>query len=102
LTDSRHSTEQMLTLARRAIESGRDSAEIPNGYVNFDLALSIVDGCRSAINMADAHDPNTIIPKLETASAILALVQAGVAESSVKAARTFIDEAVVALRHSSA
>lgn len=98
MSSMREFTAETLARARRAIESGRDAAEVPDGYMNFDLALAIVDGCREAINMADAHDPSTVIQKLEMASTTLALVESGAAESSVKTARTQIDETIVVLR----
>jgi hypothetical protein len=91
-------TAQTLTFARHAIESGRDVAVVSDGYMNFDLALAIVDGCRNAIFMADAHDPNTLIQKLEIASESLAVFQSGAAESSVNTARTRIDETIAVLR----
>lgn len=102
MATSLESTQQALTLARRAIESGRDAAVIPKAYLNFDVALAIVDGCRSAIGMADARDPKTLIPKLEAASTSFALLEVGIAESSVKAARAYVDRAVMALRASGA
>jgi len=91
-------TTETLAFARHAIESGRDVAVVPHGYMNFDLALAIVDGCRNAICMADAHDPNTLIQKLEIASESLAIFQSGAAESSVTTARTHIDETIAVLR----
>jgi hypothetical protein len=91
-------TAKRLLVARHSIESGRDAVELPNGYLNFDLALAILDGCRDALTMADAHDPNNVIKKLETATTTLALVQSGVAEASVKTARTHIEETIEALR----
>ena len=100
VANSLESTQQALTLARRAIESARDAAAIPKAYLNFDVALAIVDGCRSAIDMADARDPKTLIPKLEAASTSFALLEAGIAEPSVKAARAYVDRAVIALRAS--
>ena len=75
-----------------------DVAVVPDEYMNFELALAIVDGCRNAICMADAHDPNTLIQKLEIASESLANFQSGAAESSVTAARTHIDETIAVLR----
>ena len=100
MANSLESTQQALTLARRAIESARDAAAIPKAYLNFDVALAIVDGCRSAIDMADARDPKNLIPKLEAASTSFALLEAGIAEPSVKAARAYVDRAVIALRAS--
>jgi hypothetical protein len=102
LANSLESAQQALTLARRAIESGREAAASPKAHLNFDVALAIVDGCRSAIEMADAHDPETLIPKLEAASTSFALLEAGIAEPSVKAARAYVDRAVLALRASGA
>jgi hypothetical protein len=92
-------TLKELLIARRSIASGREGVELPNGYLNFELALAILDGCRDAITMADAHNPNTVIEKLETATRALALLQSGVAEASVKAARTHLEGTVAALRH---
>ena len=100
MANSLESAQQALALARRAIESGREAAAIPKAYVNFDLALAIVDGCRCAIDMADAHDPETLIPKLEAASTSFAFLEAGIAAPSVKAARAYVDRAVIALRAS--
>ncbi|MDB6041961.1 MAG: hypothetical protein JWM63_512 [Gammaproteobacteria bacterium] len=91
-------TAQTLAFARHAIESGRDVAVVPEEYMNFELALAIVDGCRNAICMADAHDPNTLIQKLEIASESLAIFQSGATESSVTTARTHIDETIEVLR----
>jgi hypothetical protein len=91
-------TAKNLLVARRSIESGRRAAELPNGYLNFDLALAILDGCRDAITMADAHQPSTVIEKLEAATAALALVESGPAGAGVKAARTHIEETIAVLR----
>jgi hypothetical protein len=82
-------TTEKLALARRAIEHGRNAS---------DLALAIIDGCRAAITMADAHNPSTVVRELEIASAHLASVQACATESSVKIARQHIDETITALR----
>ena len=91
-------TAKQLRIAKRAIESGRDAAELPNGYVNFDLALAILDGCRNAITMAGSDDPHIVIQKLELAMTSLALVRSGMAEASVKTAGTRIEETIAALR----
>ena len=91
-------TAKQLGIAKRAIESGRDAAELPDGYVNFDLALAILDGCRNAITMSGSDDPHTVIQKLELAMTSLALVRSGMAEASVKTARTHIEETIAALR----
>ena len=100
LSSSLESTRQALTLARRAIEAGRAAAVVPEAYLNFDVALAIVDGCRCAIDMADAHDPDTLIPKLEAASTSFAFLETGIAKPSVKAARAYVDRAVIVLRAS--
>lgn len=97
-TTPEFSTKELL-VARHSIESGRDSAVSPSGYLNFDLALAILDGCRGAITMADAHNPNTVIEKLEAATRALALLQSGVAEASVKTARTHIAATIEKLHH---
>jgi hypothetical protein len=91
-------TAQTLAFARHAIESGRDVAVVPDEYMNFELALAIVDGCRNAICMADAHDPNTLIQKLAIASESLAIFQSGATEASVTTARIHIDETIEVLR----
>jgi hypothetical protein len=96
-TTPEFSTNELL-VARRSVESGRDGVVLPSGYLNFDLALAILDGCRDAITMADAHNPNTVIEKLETATRALAPLQSGVAEVSVKTARAHI-EATIAKLH---
>ena len=100
MANSLESTQQALTLARRAIESARDAAAIPKAYLNFEVALAVVDGCRSAIDMADARDPKTLIPKLEAASTSFALLEVGIAEPGVRAARAYVDQAVIVLRTS--
>src|ERR1700722_19161239 len=92
-------TIKELLVARRSIASGREGAEPPKDYLNFELALAILDGCRDAIVMADAHDPNTLIEKLATATRALALLQSGVAEESVQAARAHLGKTIAALRH---
>jgi hypothetical protein len=33
-----------------------DATKIPNAHVSFDLALAIIDGCRSSIDMADVGE----------------------------------------------
>ena len=91
-------TARQLGIAKRAIESGRDAVELPNGYVNFDLALAILDGCRNAITMSGSDDPHTVVQKLQLAMTSLALVRSGVAEDSVRIARTHIEETIAALR----
>ena len=91
-------TAKQLGIAKRAIESGRDAVELPDGYVNFDLALAILDGCRNAITMSGTDNPNTVVQKLELAMTSLALLRSGVAEDSVKTARTHIEETIAALR----
>jgi hypothetical protein len=91
-------TAKQLGIAKHVIESGRDAAELPNGYVNFDLALAILDGCRNAITMSGTDDPNSVIKKLQAAMTSLALVRSGMAEASVRTARTHIQETIVALR----
>jgi hypothetical protein len=91
-------TTERLALARGAIEHGRNAADVKNEYGNLDLALAIIDGCRAAITMADAHDPNTVVQELEIASAHLASLQECAAEPSVKIARQHIDETITALR----
>lgn len=98
MEDTPDFTAKRLLVARHSIESGRDAAELPNGYLNFELALAILDGCRDAIAMADAHDPDNVIEKLETATTTLALLQSGVAEASVKTARTHIEETIETMR----
>jgi hypothetical protein len=98
MTNTLEFTAKQLGIAKRAIESGRDAAELPNGYVNFDLALAILDGCRNAITMSGTDDPNSVIRKLEAAMTSLALVRSGRAEASVKTARTHIEATIVALR----
>jgi hypothetical protein len=98
MASTREFTAMQLGMAKRAIESGRDAAELPNGYVNFDLALAILDGCRNAITMAGTDNPSTVIQKLELAMTSLALVRSGMAEASVKTARTHIEETIAALR----
>ena len=97
-TTPEFSTKELL-VARRCIESARDCAVLPSGYLNFDLALAILDGCRDAITMADAHNPNTVIEKLETATRALAILQSGVAEASVKTARAHIEATIEKLHH---
>ena len=92
-------TVKELLIARGAIASGREGVELPNGYLNFELALAILDGCRDAIIMADAHNPNTVIEKLATAARALALLQSGVAEASVQAARAHLETTIAGLRH---
>jgi hypothetical protein len=93
-------TLKELLLARQSITCAREGAELPSGYLNFELALAILDGCRDAITMADTHNPNTIIEKLATATRALALLQSGVAEASVKAARSRLETTIATLRHS--
>ena len=97
-TTPEYSTKELL-VARHSIESGRDGAVLPSGYLNFDLALAILDGCRNAITMADAHNPDTVIERLETATRALALLQSGVAEASVKTARAHIATTIAKLHH---
>ena len=98
-TTPEFSTRELL-VARHSIESGRDGAAVlPSGYLNFDLALAILDGCRNAITMADAHNPDTVIERLETATRALALLQSGVAEASVKTARAHIATTIAKLHH---
>src|SRR5580698_3685018 len=91
-------TIKELLIARNAIASGREGVDLPNGYLNFELALAILDGCRDAIIMADAHNPNTLIEKLATATRALALLQSGVAAASVQAARARLETTIAALR----
>ena len=91
-------TIKELLIARRCIASGREGVELPQGYLNFELALAILDGCRDAIIMADAHDPNTLIEKLATATRALALLQSGVAAPSVQVARAHLEATIAALR----
>jgi hypothetical protein len=98
MTNKHVFAETNLGLARRCVESGRNTAEVPNGYVNFELALAILDGCRSAINMANANDPIALLQQLQIASDSLELFQSGVAASSVQAARSRIEETIDALR----
>jgi hypothetical protein len=98
MADTREFVARKLSLARHAIECGRDAAGLPSDYLNFDVALAIVAGCRSAIVMADARDPNTIAQQLETATTSLAYMQSGVATVSVQTARTHIEETIAALR----
>jgi hypothetical protein len=88
-----------LLSARRSIAAAREGVELPNGYLNFELALAILDGCRDAITMADTHNPSTLIEKLATATRALALVQSGLAETSVKAVRSQLETMIGALRH---
>jgi hypothetical protein len=97
-TTPEFSTQELL-VARHSIEAGRDGVVLPSGYLNFDLALAILDGCRDAITMADAHNPSTVIERLETATKTLALLQSGVAEASVKTARAHIDATISKLHH---
>jgi hypothetical protein len=98
MTNKHEFAEKNLELARGTVASGRNTTEVPDGYVNFELALAILDGCRSAINMADANDPTVLLQQLQVASDSLELFQSGVAASSVQAARTRIDETIDALR----
>jgi hypothetical protein len=91
-------TLKELRLARHSITSAREGVELPNGYLNFELALAILDGCRDAITMADAHNSNTLIGKLATAMRALALLQSGAAEAGVKAARSHLETTIAALR----
>jgi hypothetical protein len=98
MANTREFTAKQLGIAKCAIESGRDAAEPPQEYVNFDLALAILDGCRNAITMAGTDNPSTVIQKLELAMTSLALVRSGMAEASVKTARTHIEETIAALR----
>jgi hypothetical protein len=91
-------TLKELLLARHSITSAREAVELPSGYLNFELALAILDGCRDAITMADAHNPNTIIEKLATATQALALLQSGIAAASVQAARAHLETTIAALR----
>jgi hypothetical protein len=97
-TTPEFSTKELL-VARHSIESGRDGVMCPDGYLNFELALAILDGCRDAITMADAHNPNTVIEKLATATRALALLQSGVAEASVRTARAHVEATIAKLRH---
>jgi hypothetical protein len=92
-------TVKELLIARRSIASGREGVELPKGYLNFELALAVLDGCRDAIIMADAHNPNNVIEKLATATRALALLQSGVAAASVQAARAHLETTIAALRH---
>ncbi len=91
-------TLKELLIARETVVTGRDGVELPNRYLNFELALAILDGCRDGITMADAHNSNTVISKLQTAMRALALLQSGISEASVKAARERLEATVVALR----
>jgi hypothetical protein len=97
MPDPREFVTRQLSLAKHAIECGRDEAPIPSGYLNFDVALAIVAGCRNAIVMADAHDPDAIVQQLERAGTSLAYVQSGPAIVSVQTARTHIDATIAAL-----
>jgi hypothetical protein len=98
MANAREFTAERLDIARRAIEGGRYAAQPATGYVNFEVALAVLDGCRNSITMSDPHDPNTVIQKLETAKTSLELVQSGAAEASVKAARANLEEAITAWR----
>lgn len=97
MPDPHEFVAKQLSLARRAIECGRDEARLPSGYMNFDVALAIVAGCRNAIVMADAHDPGSIVQQLERAGTSLAYVQSGPAIGSVQTARACIEETIAAL-----
>ena len=98
MEDAREFVTKKLSLARRVIECGRDTATLPSGYLNFELALAIVAGCRDAIVMADAHDPNIIVQQLERATTTLQYTQWGPANASVQTVRTQLVETIAALR----
>jgi hypothetical protein len=98
MVDTREFVAKKLSLASRAIECGRDAVQLPNGYLNFDVALAIVAGCRNALVMADAHDTNTMVQQLQNAATSLAYMQSGLANVSVQTARTHIEETIAALR----
>jgi hypothetical protein len=91
-------TAKQLGIARRAIESGRDAATVPDGYVNFDLALAILDGCRNAITMSGTDDPNTVIQHLVLTMTSLGLLRSALAETSVQTAHARLEETIAALR----
>jgi hypothetical protein len=99
MVDAQQFVAKKLSLARRTIESGRAEAVLPSGYLMFELALAIVSGCRDAIVMADSDDPNTIAQQLERATTTLQYTQSGPANTSVKTARAYLEETIVALRH---
>ena len=98
MADTLSFTAKQLGIARRAIESGRDAAELPDGYVNFDLALAILDGCRNAITMSGSRHPKRVIQQLESAMTSLRLVRSGIAQTSVQTAHARLEETIAALR----
>ncbi len=84
---------QLLLLAQR------DTA-VRKGYMNFDMAISIVRDCQKtfADTWAATRDANTAAPALESAVAKLNLVHSGDAAPSVAAALRHIQEVIKALK----
>jgi hypothetical protein len=84
-----------LEAAQRAVAIARDSTEIPDGYQNFELAMTTLAECREAIERMRDHEQISVM--LRRSSGVLGLWEAGPAEPAVTAARQALSELVTDL-----
>ena len=82
--------DKKLSAAAENIKAMRQS--VPNGLMNFDRALRVIEECRSAIETGE--DIDTVAMHLRAASRALEHFCSGPAKACVSSAIKLIDEAI--------
>jgi len=99
MSDVTHETHRRilhnLEGAKRAVLTARNWRNIPTRYQNFELAISILSGCR--VSLERMRDREQITNMLRDASDRLGIWQVGRAETAVRSARLAIKETIADL-----
>ena len=90
-----------LSEALKLLVQAQHDTPVPKSYKDFDLAIGIVCRCQKTFGdtWEATRDANTAMPDLVSARTKLALVHAGEASPSIRAAIKHIDEIIKALMH---